>query len=193
MATPDIPFKQANAGDILQHVGHTKYQGAPLFFARAGKNRFDDPKKRYGVLYLASDLATALMESVFREHHWDKQQRSIPQGIVDTRSVRIVGVLSKLLLANLTAPNIMAAQLGLTLEQFSSRRYGPLQELSRGIWRGTNADGILYPSRNNYPGSCIALFSRAVKKVQPLDDIALAHHTEWPGFLHTFNVTVTSP
>lgn len=33
-------------------------------------NRYDDPARAYGVLYLGGDLPTALMESVFHKHQW---------------------------------------------------------------------------------------------------------------------------
>ena len=42
------------------------------------------------------------------------------------------------------------------------------------------SDGLLAPSRNNYPEPCVALFDRARDKVKVIDDIDLIDHVDWP-------------
>ena len=44
-------------------------------------------------------------------------------------------------------------------------------------------DGVLYPSRNNYPAKSIALFERAETKVSVAEDIDLVDHADWPRSL----------
>ncbi|WP_441301346.1 hypothetical protein [Caballeronia sp. LZ025] len=51
-------------------------------------------------------------------------------------------------------------------------------------------DGLLYPSRNNFPATCIALFYRARTKVVVVDDLPLAQHVDWPAFVHQFRIGV---
>lgn len=51
-------------------------------------------------------------------------------------------------------------------------------------------DGIRYPSRNNYPGPCVAVFERAHDKIDVMADIGLALHKAWPAFKSGFAVTV---
>ncbi|VFT07331.1 Uncharacterised protein [Pseudomonas aeruginosa] len=45
-------------------------------------------------------------------------------------------------------------------------------------------DGVLYPSRNNYPAKSIALFERAAAKVALSMDIDLVDHVDWPLRCH---------
>lgn len=139
------------------------------------------------MLYLASDLVTALMESVFHKHRWHQQsKRTIALAEVQSRMVRAVGVMHDIELADLTAPHVMAQHFGLNLSQLSSRRYLHTQKVSAAVHAMVDKDGkpcfdgLLYPSRNNYPAGCVALFDRAHHKVQVIADIDLIDHVDWP-------------
>ena len=110
--------------------------------------------------------------------------------------VRAVGVIDDLHLADLTAPDVMATQFGLNLSQLASRRYLHTQRISAAVHSMVDAngeprfDGVLYPSRNNYPSSCTALFDRSDVKVSLIDDIDLVGHVDWPGFVTSHGVIV---
>jgi hypothetical protein len=177
-------------GELLQHVSRVAYRSDPLYFGRDAGNRYDDPANRYGVLYLASELSTALMESVFHKHQWYRARRTITRVEASARMVRAVGVIDDLRLANLSAPGVMASRFGLNLSQLVSRRYVHTQQISAKIHGATQADGVLYPSRNNYPAVCIALFERAQDKIRLIDDIDLVDHIDWPKFVHSHDVIV---
>jgi hypothetical protein len=56
------------AGCYLQSVSREVYHDSELHFGKQAANRYDDPACAYGVMYLAFDLATGLMETVFRNH-----------------------------------------------------------------------------------------------------------------------------
>lgn len=191
------------AGVLLQHVSRVIYRGTPLHFGRGGTNRYDAPNREYGVLYLGRDLPTALMESVFHKHEWDKDvqwdkdaHRSIGWDEVRSRLVRGVGVLQRLELADLTAPGVMAGHLGLNLEQLVSRDYTHTQLISGRIHMVVGGDGrpffdgILYPSRNNYPDTSIALFERAQTKIKIVRDIDLIEHDGWGRFVADYRIGV---
>jgi hypothetical protein len=51
-------------------------------------------------------------------------------------------------------------------------------------------DGVLYPSRNNYPAASIALFERARGKVKVIADIDLMEHAHWPRFVADYRIGV---
>ena len=51
-------------------------------------------------------------------------------------------------------------------------------------------DGVLYPSRNNYPEPSVALFERAGYKVEVVDDIDLIDHVDWPRFVADYRIGV---
>jgi RES domain len=195
--TPDVPARIIPAGELLQHLSRAAYRGSPLHFGRSGINRYDDPALRFGTLYVGFDLPTALMESVFRQHRWSlRAKRVITRTEVYSRMVRAIGIIEPLSLADLTAPGVMAAQLGLNLSQLAGRHYVHTQRVSAFLHEQIGSDsvhrfdGVLYPSRNNHPAACAALFDRAAAKVSVIDDIALRDHIDWPGFLTRYQVVV---
>jgi len=190
------PSLRIEAGDLLQHVSRVVYRNKPLHYGRSGANRYDAPMRDYGVLYLGRDLPTALMESVFHKHQWlTDANRSITLAEIQSRMVRAVGILKDLRLADLTAPGVMARCFGLNLEQLVARDYTHTQQVSAQVhaMREKNRplfDGILYPSRNNYPSASIALFDRARRKVKVIADIDLEEHVEWPRFVADYRIGV---
>lgn len=197
MPTCDVPARVIPAGELLQHLSRTAYRGTALHFGRSGGNRYDDPARHFGTLYVGFDLTTALMESVFRQHRWSRRaRRVITRTEVYSRMVRAIGVLEPLSLADLTAPGVMASQFGLNLAQLASRRYAHTQRIAALVHElaelggAHRFDGVLYPSRNNHPAACAALFDRAAPKLLLIDDIALRDHVDWPSFLSNYQVVV---
>jgi len=188
---------QIPALTLLQHVGRTTYRGQALHYGRDIENRYDSPTGAYGVLYLGQDLPTALMESVFHKHQWlSDPKRQISLADIRQRMVRLVATRQHLLLFNINAPDVMAAQLGLNLEQLITRDYTHTRELSQRVHAMTDSmgvpqyDGILYPSRNNYPAHSIALFERAKDKVELIEDLDLVDHAEWPAFVTKYRIGI---
>ena len=51
-------------------------------------------------------------------------------------------------------------------------------------------DGVLYPSRNNYPGRAVALFDRAGENVKVIADVDLVDHVDWPRFVEQYGIGV---
>lgn len=51
-------------------------------------------------------------------------------------------------------------------------------------------DGLLFPSRNNYPAKSTALFDRAATKIQVLLDIDLTQHIDWPDFVANYRIGI---
>jgi hypothetical protein len=192
-----LPSFRIVAGELLQHIGRVVYRDTVLHFGCDGTNRYDAPGRDYGVLYLGLDLTTALMESVFHKHHWDRdRRRSIALSELQSRLVRVVGALEDLRLADLTAEGVMAGHFGLNLEQLASRDYTHTQQASAQVFAMTGPDdlpvfdGVLYPSRNNYPGRAVALFDRAGEKVKVIADFDLVDHVDWPRFVEQYGIGV---
>lgn len=197
LGAPELPPRIVSPGSLLQHVSRVRYRGHSLYFGKDGINRYDDPEQDYGVLYLGFELATILMESVFRRHRWTRtKRRAITRSEVDQRIVRVIGVLEELCLADLSAPDVVASQFGLNLSQLAGRRYGNTQRISAVIHAMHDSsgqpmfDGLVYPSRNNPSGGCVALFERAAPKIDWVVDIDLAYHVDWPNFLAKFKIQI---
>jgi hypothetical protein len=195
--TLSLPSRVVAAGDLLQHVSRLEYAATSLHFGTGATNRYDDPARSYGVLYMSFDLSTALMESLFHQHHWHRvRSRTITLSEIRGRIVRAVGVTKQLTLADISAPGVMAREFGLNLSQLASRRYTHTQRISQQVHnllddRGLPAfDGLLYPSRNNFPARCVALFHRAQAKVVAVDDIPLVRHIDWPDFVDQHRIGV---
>lgn len=192
-----LPSRTISAGDLLQHASRSVYRAAPLHFGRTGSNRYDAPDGTFGVLYLGFDLATVLMESMFRNHRWHRRKRrAVSLTEVKNRIVRVIGVTHDLFVVDLTAPETISRHFGLNLTQLSSRRYEHTQGISRTINSLSddqgNAcfDGLIYPSRNNYPATCLALFEQARHKVGLVDDVDLVDHIDWPGFVSRYGIGI---
>jgi hypothetical protein len=159
----------------------------PLYFGR-GRNRYDDPAGQFGVLYAAFDLPTALMESVFHDHQWHRDTRSIRQSDLSQALVRDIVVADPLTILDLTAPNTMSAVYGLNLGQLASRDYSHTRKIAASAHTDMRIDGILYPSRNNFPATCVALFDRSARHIEPVADIALEQHLHWKYFQELYGV-----
>lgn len=187
-----LPSTAIPPSQILYHVSLLAYAGADLYFG-SRNNRYDDPEGDFGVLYLGFDLSTVLMESMFHGHRWNVDARHIDQRHVDDRLVREVATLAPLTLLNLNAPGAMAAQFGLDLHQLTSRDYAHTQGIAARAHAEPGLDGILYPSRNNYPGSCVALFDRCKDRLGLIQDIALARHRHWPAFVDDYAIQIRRP
>jgi hypothetical protein len=184
-----LPSVELPSSQILYHVSRLAYAGGDLYFGCKG-NRYDDPHGRFGVLYLAFDLATALMESMFHGHQWSVDARVIEPVSVGERLVREVALLEPLTVLNLNAPGAMAGRFGLNLHQLTSRAYGHTQRVAALAHAHGGIDGILYPSRNNYPGACLALFDRCRDKLGLIEDIPLERHRRWPAFVDDYAIEI---
>jgi len=184
-----LPTTLIHPGRRLYHVSRIAYAAGALYFGCAN-NRYDDPVGRFRVLYVGLDFPTALMESMFHQHAWTTEQRHVGRGDLADRLVREVAVLDRLVLVDLNAPGLMAARLGLNLHQLTSRDYSHTQQIAALAHDQGGVDGIVYPSRNNYPSSCIALFDRCADRLGLAADIALDQHSQWPAFVERYSIHV---
>ena len=107
------------------------------------------------------------------------------------RLVRDLAVFDPLTVLDPNAPGLMAGQLGLNPNQLTSRDYRHTQRIGNLAYAQAGIDGILYPSRNNYPGQCLALFDRCAPKLGLVADIALDRHLHWPRFQRQYGIRVT--
>ena len=110
IAVDEIPPRVLTSGSLPQHVSRLEHQHSPLHFGRHAYHRFDASDGGFGVLYLAADLATALMESVFHAHDWQHtDRRLISEAKLDRRLIRVTCPTIALTLADLCAPGAMAS------------------------------------------------------------------------------------
>ena|SRR5258708_5983230 len=86
--------------EILVRISRAGYRD-PFFWSRLGRNRFDLPDGRYGVLYTAQDLETCVLE-VFGDR-WLKE-RVLAVAALPKFEVLTFAVWRELRVADLTGP-----------------------------------------------------------------------------------------
>lgn len=126
----------------------------PLYFGKAGRNRFDDPLKGYGVLYAADDAAGSFVESFGRS---PGRNLVSPEALAARSLARIVAD-RRLRLVDLTGPGL--ARIGAT-GAISTSGYRRAQAWSRALHTHPDApDGFRYRLRHDPSRSGVALFDR---------------------------------
>jgi hypothetical protein len=196
-------------GALLQHISWAQHAGAPLYFGRARSNRYDAPDGAYGVLYVAEQLDTCLMESVFHKNEWATGGlRQITLSRVEQTIVRFIQPQRDLRLFDLSSHGAATRHFGMNLHELTTRDYAALQGISQHIeamdagMPGLRFDGLRYPSRNLTGAHCIALFDRSalhgtpdalLHELQWLADVPLWRHRDWPAFVGDYGIGVSRP
>jgi hypothetical protein len=152
-------LRQVRVPEILMRISRAGYPD-PFFWSRLGRNRFDLPDGRYGVLYAAQDLETCVLE-VFGDR-WLKERvlavAALPRFEVLTFAIR-----RELRVADLTGSALN--RLGTDANLFASNDYAVTQEWSRQLMIHAQArDGIRYHSRKNPRKNNYAIYDTALAK-----------------------------
>jgi hypothetical protein len=145
--------------EILLRISRAGHRD-PFFWSRLGRNRFDLPDGRYGVLYTAQDLETCVLE-VFGDR-WLKERvltvTSLPKFEVLTFAVR-----RELRVADLTGPALN--RLGTDANLFASNDYALTQAWLRQLMIHAQArDGIRDHSRKNPRKHNYAIYDTTLAK-----------------------------
>jgi hypothetical protein len=145
--------------EILLRISRAGYRD-PIFWSRLGRNRFDLPDGRYGLLYTAQDLETCMLE-VFGDR-WVKE-RVLAVTALPKFEVLNFAVRWELRVADLTGPALN--RLGPDANLFASNDYALTQEWSRQLMIHAQArDGIRYHSRKNPRKHNYAIYDTTVAK-----------------------------
>ena len=145
--------------EILLRISRGGYRD-PFFWSRLGRNRFDLPDGRYGVLYTAQDLETCVLE-VFGDR-WLKV-RVLTVTSLPKFEVLTFAVWRELRVADLTGP--VLNRLGTDANLFASNDYALTQEWSRQLMIHAQArDGIRYHSRKNPRKHNYAIYDTTLAK-----------------------------
>ena len=187
-------FPAKHFAELSWHVTRAKWAGRPLHFGKALKNRFDDPKGKYGILYAGPDLTTAFVESVFHNRKLDfTVARIVSVRFLNQWVVKSIVVRTPLKLADLTA-RFALFKVGHDADTVANRtgRYRRSQELSRKIYQHPEGfDGLYWFSRQAVSVPCVALFDRCATKLDyKPPDIPLLAHPHFPEVKTTLGLIV---
>ncbi|MGH2368023.1 MAG: RES family NAD+ phosphorylase [Chloroflexota bacterium] len=131
----------------------------PMYFGRSPNARFNAPDEQYGVLYVASDMHGAFIETL--GHNTGLREVAIHDLAV--RGPARVSTQRPLRLVNLTGPRL--AQLGADARLWTGD-YRIAQRWALMFWRHRDQpDGLWYPSRHDPERFCAAIFDRAATSI----------------------------
>jgi hypothetical protein len=146
-----LPIVEAAGPWIRSHAAGR----GPLFFDRTGTNRFDAPTQQYGVLYLATDIQGAFIETFGRQ----LGVRYVTSARLAARSLTRVTASRPLRLVDLTGPGL--AQIGAD-SRLATESYSLSQQWALAFHQHRDEpDGLLYRSRHDPSQLCAAIFDRA--------------------------------
>jgi hypothetical protein len=166
LASRALPLADAGPGTGLCRIHRSPY-GAVFFSPGPGKppaGRFDSAAGRFGVLYAALSFDCAFAEVLLR----NPARRIVSFSEIAGRSLALVGLRANVRLVDLTGPGL--SRLGLDARLLSGG-YDAC-----GAWADALHDhpeqpaGILYPSRFDPSGRCVALFDRAAPDLHPVTE-----------------------
>jgi hypothetical protein len=131
---------------------------APFYFGRTGRNRFDDPRGEYAVLYAARDAFGAFIETFGQV----TGRRTVGVGDLKSRYLTEFFPTTPLILLDLVSSGCLA-RIGADSRLFAGSR-AVAQRWSRAIYEHPDRQGvhgILYPARHNHTRAAVAVFNRS--------------------------------
>jgi len=155
----DLPLETLSAGTTFIRIHRTDL--GPLFFGMSGDNRFDDPKRGYGVCYVALSLEGAFAETCLRA----VGAQFVASAYLVARSFTAVTTTAPLRLVAVHGPGL--ARIGVT-SIVSGGEHALAQLWSRAIHdHPASPDGLLYRANHDNGEICAALFDKCVGRLDP--------------------------
>jgi hypothetical protein len=156
-ADRELPLETLPAGTTFVRI-HRSDLG-PLFFGTSGDNRFDDPKRVYGVCYVALTLEGAFAETCLRA----VGAQFVALSYLSARSFTAIEVAAPLHLVAVHGPGL--ARIGAT-SIVSGGGHTLAQTWSCAIHdHPSSPDGLLYRANHDNGEICAALFDRCAERL----------------------------
>jgi RES domain len=151
-----LPIDVISAGTPLHRVHRTALD--PIFFGprrgAAPTNRFDSATGAFGVLYVASDLAGAVVETLAR----NPQRRMVAEADITSRAASLLRCRRDLRVVQLHGAGLQ--RLGLD-NAISTGPYAPCGAWSDALFAHPEApDGLIFRSRHDPDRMCLVIFER---------------------------------
>ncbi len=139
-------------------ISRRKHASTPLGVKSTTAHRFNNPNQTYGVLYLGSSVRCSVLENIVRDH------KAVPKSIIEDRIVFRLSFRDDVDHHLIDLREIPLSQLGFSANSIveSGGDYDQFQRFSKYVFeQHPEVAGILYPSRFDPQGQCIALFGRS--------------------------------
>ena len=151
-------------------------------------SRFCSRAAGYGVLYAASEFATAFVETAIRDRFTGRPSREIAIREITARSWARLESIPGLTLTLLDLREDGCAKIGAPTDVVNARNHAAGRAFATAIHvQHPDIDGLVYRSR--LTGSdAYAVFDRAIAKLHTLETGQLAHHPALPGVLKDYGI-----
>lgn len=165
-----------------------RYHKKPLGI-EVSPSRFSDPLLQYAVLYAAQNLRCAFAEVVLRDRFVRSgAERVIGPSEITNRAVVLVAGRQSLRFVDLRDDGLLKA--GAPTDARGARNHASGRALSRALYtHDLEPDGIVFQSRLTN-GLVIAVFDRAIDKLEVTRVFPLDTHPEIPEVLRRYGVSV---
>lgn len=128
---------------------------SPIHFGHTPRNRFDDPEREFGVLYVGEDEACAFIETF----GWKTGVAAVTEAAVASRGLSRLEARHPLRVVDLTGPGL--ARLGAD-ESLCSGDHATARKWSRALWaHPQKPDGLRYRARHDPSQTACAIYDRA--------------------------------
>jgi len=160
-----LPLDEIPAGTAFVRIHPSGFD--PIHFGTSGNNRFDDPKREYGVCYLAMTHEGAFAETCLRA----VGAPYVALAFLEARSFAIIETTAPLRLVTVHGAGL--SKLGAT-SVVTAGQHALAQRWSRAIHDHPAApDGILYRANHDNGEFCAALFQRCRDRLRPSETNAI--------------------
>lgn len=170
LASLTLPLRIVAAGARLSRIHRRTLD--PIYFSpgpgQPPRNRFDSASGRFGVLYAAEEFAVCFAETLLRE----PTVRLVNPAAMMLLAASTLELGTGVRLVDLTGPGL--SRLGLDARFLA----GPYEAC--GAWADalhdhpSRPDGLLYPSRFDPSGTCVALFDHLAPSLSVRGSVPLA-------------------
>lgn len=155
-----------------------------------GNSRFSSPHRRFRLVYLARDLATAIAETIVRDRFEGSADRVLDETEFEDWAVAEVSAVDPLTVLDLRTTGLL--RLGVSTDAARAKTHKDGQALSEAVYGTFDADGLLYASRLT-GAYCVAVYDRAVThKLAATPAIELLRHPGLVPALKEIGVSVRS-
>ena len=176
--------------DPVYRLIRRRYRRRPLGVVPT-PSRFSDPNGQYAVLYAAESIRCSFWEALGRNRFTHRKRRELPLSEVEDRVVVTLQSVEPLALVDLRddGPVRIGAPPGVAHDA----NHAAARALSAATHVGVpGADGFLYHSRFT-AHACVAIFSRALGKLEALDVGSLKRNSDFLDALDDYEITLTTP
>jgi hypothetical protein len=154
-----LPIKQTGELKLRDLVRIHASDHGPISFGKSGRNRWDDSRLKFGVLYAGSDDFCAFIETFGHT----TGVNLVEESDLETKSMSRIPIKKSLRLVDLTGPGL--AKIGAD-NRLCTGNIEVSKKWSRALFEHpAKPDGILYGSRHDPSRQAVAVFERAKPKL----------------------------